>query len=70
MFKYYRGGARKINGDVRPFTKAESYFADSKFFEEDFASKKMVISTISSKCKGDSNAIKDTLTTMGHNGAK
>jgi len=33
--KYYCGGERKVHGDVRPFTKAESHFADSKFFEED-----------------------------------
>jgi len=28
--KYYRGGERKINSDVKPFTKAELHFADSK----------------------------------------
>jgi len=35
--KYYCGSERKINDDLKPFTKAESHFADSKFFEEDFA---------------------------------
>ena len=33
--KYYRGGVKKIDGDVKPFTRAESYFADAKFLEND-----------------------------------
>jgi len=41
--KYYREGERKINGDVRPFTRAESYFVDAKFFEEDSTPKEMMI---------------------------
>jgi len=49
---YYCGGERKINGDLKPFTKAESHFVDSKFFE-DFTPKEMMISTISSTGKGD-----------------
>jgi len=32
--KYYRGRERKINGSVKPFTKAESHFADVRFFEK------------------------------------
>jgi len=32
--KYYRDGEKKINDDVKPFTKAESYFVDARFFEE------------------------------------
>jgi len=32
--KYYRGGKKKIKGDVKPFTKAESHFVDSKLLEE------------------------------------
>ena len=44
FLKYYLGDERKINGDVKPFTKAESHFADSKFFEEDFTHKEMMIS--------------------------
>ncbi|CAL8990430.1 unnamed protein product [Prunus brigantina] len=31
-FKFYRGGVKKILGDVKPFTEAESYFADAKFY--------------------------------------
>jgi len=68
--KYYRAGARKINVDVRPLTKAELHFADSKVFKEDFSSKQMTISTISSKSKSDSKVVKDTPTAMGHNNAK
>ncbi|KAI5343264.1 hypothetical protein L3X38_011140 [Prunus dulcis] len=38
-FKFYRGGVKKILGDVKPFTEAESYFADAKFYiDEDVAS--------------------------------
>jgi len=37
--KNYRGGERKINGDVRPFTKVKSYFVDFKFFEVGFTHK-------------------------------
>ena len=68
--KYYRGGERKTNGDVKPFTKAELLFDDSKFFEEDFAPKEMMISTISSTGKGDLKVVKDTPTAIGHNAAK
>jgi len=68
--KYYCGVERKINGDVRPFTKVESHFADSKFFEEDFTPKEMMISIISSTDKDDSKLVKDTQATMGHNGVK
>ncbi|XP_074278402.1 uncharacterized protein LOC141601993 [Silene latifolia] len=32
--KYYRGGERKIDGDAEPFSKVDSFFADTKFFEE------------------------------------
>jgi len=45
--KYYHGGERNINGDIRKFTKAESHFTDPKFFEEGPAPKEMMISTIS-----------------------
>jgi len=62
--KYYRGGERKINGDVKLFTKAESHFTDSKFFEEDFTPKEMMIPTISSTGKGDSKVVKDTPATI------
>ncbi|KAI5342997.1 hypothetical protein L3X38_010873 [Prunus dulcis] len=37
-FKFYRGGVKKILGDVKPFIEAESYFADAKFYiDEDVA---------------------------------
>ncbi|XP_074277586.1 uncharacterized protein LOC141601220 [Silene latifolia] len=32
--KYYRGGERKIDEDAKSFSKADSFFADAKFFEE------------------------------------
>ncbi|KAI5343510.1 hypothetical protein L3X38_011386 [Prunus dulcis] len=38
-FKFYRCGVKKILGDVKPFTEAESYFTDAKFYiDEDVAS--------------------------------
>jgi len=33
--KYYCHRKKKINSDVRPFTKAKSYSDDVRFFEED-----------------------------------
>ncbi|XP_074290338.1 uncharacterized protein LOC141617067 [Silene latifolia] len=50
--KYYRGGERKINGDAKPFTKADSYFADAKFFEENGTFSEFMLTTISSTGKG------------------
>ncbi|CAL8168343.1 unnamed protein product [Prunus armeniaca] len=34
-FKFYRGGVKKILGDVKPFTEAESYFVDAKFYMDE-----------------------------------
>ena len=50
--KYYRDGEKKINGDVKPITKAESHFVDVRFFEEGAAPKETMLSTISSIGKG------------------
>ena len=50
--KSYRGGERKINGNVKLFTKAESHFADTRFFEEDDAPKETTLSTITSTGRG------------------
>jgi len=44
--KYCRDEEEKINGDVKPFTKAESYFADAKFFDEDAPLKEVMLATI------------------------
>jgi len=44
--KYYRDGEKKINGDTKPFTKAESYFADARFFDEDAPLKEVMLATI------------------------
>jgi len=52
FLKYYRDGEKKINGDVKPFIKAESHFADARFFEEGAAPKETLPSTISSTGKG------------------
>ncbi|CAL8168229.1 unnamed protein product [Prunus armeniaca] len=39
-FKFYKGGVEKILDNVKLFTKAESYFADAKFYiNEDMVSK-------------------------------
>ncbi|CAL2276467.1 unnamed protein product [Prunus armeniaca] len=52
-FKFYRGGVKKILGDVKPFNEAESYFADAKFYmDED-----MVYEVISAKVHLTSKAI-------------
>ena len=61
---------RKINSDVKLFTTIESHFANSKFFEEDFTPKEMMMTTISSTKKGDSKVVKEAPTAMGHNGLK
>ena len=55
---------------MKPFIEIESHFADSKFFEEDFTPKEMMISTISSTGKDDSKVVKDTPAVIGHNAAK
>src|ERR1051325_8423316 len=31
-FKFYQQGIRKVNADSKPFTEAESHFADAKFY--------------------------------------
>ncbi|KAK9688789.1 hypothetical protein RND81_09G011200 [Saponaria officinalis] len=49
--KYYRRGERKINGDVKPFTKAGSFFADAKIFEKNDISSEFLPVTISSTGK-------------------
>ena len=49
--KYYRGKERKINGNVRPFTKAKSHFACVSFFEENDAPKETIPLTITSTGK-------------------
>ncbi|KAL9224978.1 hypothetical protein vseg_000952 [Gypsophila vaccaria] len=49
--KYYRGGERKINADVKPFTKADSLFADARFFETNGTSSELLPAMISSTDK-------------------
>ena len=55
--KYYRGGEKKINGNVRPFTKAESHFACARFFEADDAPKETLPSTIISTGRGSTKNV-------------
>ena len=50
--KYYQDGERKVNDNVKPFAKAESHFADAKFFEEHDVPKETVPSTITSMGRG------------------
>ncbi|XP_074314028.1 uncharacterized protein LOC141649233 [Silene latifolia] len=60
--KYYRGGEKKIDGDAKPFSKVESFFADAKFFEENGTSSEFMPTTISSTGKGgkrEKNIIKE-----------
>ena len=50
--KYYRRGERKINSSVKPFTRAESHFADARLFEEDNTPKETMPATITSTGRG------------------
>jgi len=50
--KYYRGEERKINSSVKLFTRAESYFADARFFKEDDTLKETMTATITCTSKG------------------
>jgi len=68
--KYYRGGEKKINGDVKPFTKAKSHFADSKFFEEGTALKETMPSIISSTGRGEPKAADNPKVILKHDGVK
>ncbi|XP_075633633.1 uncharacterized protein LOC142606119 [Castanea sativa] len=34
-FKYIQGGGKKVNANLKPFTKTEAHFADAKFYVED-----------------------------------
>ncbi|XP_074266177.1 uncharacterized protein LOC141588643 [Silene latifolia] len=51
---------KKINGDAKPFTKVDSFFADAKFFEENGTSSEFMPTTISSTGKGGYDFIKPT----------
>ena len=33
-FKFNKGGVKIVVGDLKPFTEAESYFADAKFYTD------------------------------------
>jgi len=46
--KYYYDAEKNINGDVKPFTKVESYFANERFFKEGVALKETMPVAISS----------------------
>jgi len=50
--KYFLDRERKINGNVKPFTKAKSHFADAGSFEEDDALKETMPSIITSTGRG------------------
>ena len=50
--KHYRGDERKINGGVKPFTRAKSHFADARFFEEDDTPKETMPASSTSTGKG------------------
>ncbi|XP_074303805.1 uncharacterized protein LOC141638300 [Silene latifolia] len=51
---------KKINGDAKPFTKDDSFFADAKFFEENGTSSEFMPTTISSTGKGGYDFTKPT----------
>jgi len=48
MFEYYGGGERRINDSIKPLTRAESHFADARFFEEDDTLKETMPASITS----------------------
>jgi len=50
--KYYQNGEKKILGDVKPFTKAKSHFANTRLFEKGATPKETMQLTISSTGKG------------------
>jgi len=66
--KYYHDWEKKINGDVKPFTKAESYFIDARFFKEGTPMKEAMPTFISSSGK---RSDEDThmMTNRGTNGS-
>ncbi|XP_074297818.1 uncharacterized protein LOC141628598 [Silene latifolia] len=67
---YYRGGERKIDGDAKPFSKVDSFFADAKFFEENGTSGGFMPTTISSTgkgCKRENNIIKEASSSSEEN---
>ena len=43
---YYRDGEKKVNGDTKPFTKAEASFADARFFNKNAPLKEAMPATI------------------------
>jgi len=59
-FKYYQDGEKKISDDVKPLTKAESYFANVRFFEEGATLKEAMSATIFSTGKRGLRSAKDT----------
>lgn len=57
--KYFQDGEKKINGDVKPFTKVEAHITDVKFFEEEVESEVLppkISSTEMGKAKESKNA--------------
>jgi len=62
--------SKKINGDVKPFTKAESYFTDSKFFEEGTVPKETMPSIMSSTGRGELKDAKNSKVVLRHEGVK
>ncbi|KAK9698349.1 hypothetical protein RND81_08G097900 [Saponaria officinalis] len=65
--KYYREGEKKINGDVKPFTKADSFFADARFFKENGTSSEIMPTTISSTGKESKVIRNDSSSSMSTN---
>jgi len=68
--KYHCGGKKKINSNVKSFTKAESHFVESKFFEEGTVPKETVPSIISSTSMGEPNAAHNSKVVRRHDSMK
>ncbi|KAL0294888.1 UNVERIFIED_CONTAM: hypothetical protein Sradi_6863100 [Sesamum radiatum] len=64
-FKYYRDGiVKKVLGDNKPFTEAESHFADAKFYIEDANKGKEMLLPEEPKSCNNQNAKKNESSTL------
>ena len=64
-FKFYKGGVKKVEVDTKPFIEVEFYFADTKFYIGNDATKEVlptiIPSTRKAKLKGKVESCKSTL---------
>ncbi|KAL0301511.1 UNVERIFIED_CONTAM: hypothetical protein Sradi_6427900 [Sesamum radiatum] len=64
-FKYYRNGImKKVLGDNKPFTEAESHFADAKYYIEDANKEKEILPPKEPKSCNNQNTRKNDSSTL------